>query len=91
MRENAKTVQSNGSHFDAQKGITMATSQWDYKFYDDEAAERFSKLSKNGAIAVFIYSSNVYTNGETQKYDESSKRLRAVAVGGVTYVPTVFF
>ena len=46
-----------------------------YKFYDESAAQRFRALSECGMVCAFIYSPNVFVNGEIKKYDEKGKKL----------------
>ena len=69
----------------------MATCAQDYKFYDDEAARRYEALSHGGMKSVFIYSQNVYTNGEAVKYDADDRSVRTVAIAGVIYAPVSLF
>lgn len=59
------------------------------EFTDKDKAE-FLKLSQDGAIAVFLYTANVFVNGKIEKYDDGGQ-LRALALGGVAYVPECFF
>ncbi len=63
----------------------------EYRFFDDAAGERFVALSKRGMVSAFIYSQNVYTADGVTKYDESTRSVRTVAVGGKVCVPTLFF
>ena len=63
----------------------------DYKFYNDEAAERFKELSLGGMKAVFIYSPNVYTDGHVERYDAADRGVRTVSVSGEVYAPVMLF
>lgn len=58
--------------------------------YSQEEKERFLGISREGAIAVFVYSKNVFADGEIKHYDDDGK-LRAVAFDGEIYVPVSFF
>ena len=48
------------------------------------------EILNSGAIAVFIYTSNLIVNGERKRYAED-KSVRAIAQKGITYVPISFF
>ena len=58
--------------------------------FTDSDKERFIQLSKDGAIAVFLYTQNVFVDGKIEVYSKE-KNLRAVGRGGVTYVPETFY
>lgn len=58
--------------------------------FTDADKERFIELSKDGAVAVFIYTRNIFVNGKIEKYAED-KSVRAEGRSGVTYVPETFF
>ena len=63
----------------------------DYVFYDAQAGERFEALSREGMTSAFLYSQNVFQNGEIKKYDSENRRVRTVAVGGRLFVPSALF
>lgn len=58
--------------------------------FTQEEKDKFLKISREGAVAVFAYSKNVFINGEIKNYD-SAKEKRAVAFDGEIYVPVSFF
>ena len=61
----------------------------DYKvYYSEEDYKHFFDITKNGA-AAFIYSKKFLVNGERYTYPEEGGR--AIAKGGVIYVPVSFF
>ena len=59
--------------------------------YTEQEYNRFVEMSREGAVAVFIYSQNVFKDGKIYHYDESDRGVRAIAKGGVTMVPVSFF
>ena len=58
--------------------------------YTEKERDEALKISRSGAIALFIYTSNILVNGEVKRYSED-KTVRAVKKGGVTFVPISFF
>ena len=59
--------------------------------FTDAEYERFLELSREGAVATFIYSQNVVKGGKIYRYDECDPKVRAIAKNGVTLVPVSFF
>lgn len=59
--------------------------------YTEAEYQRFLELSREGVIATFIYSTNVMKDGKIYRYDETDKKVRAIAEGGVIMVPVSFF
>ncbi len=55
-----------------------------------EDRERFIQLTRDGAVAVFAYSSSYLSGGEICAYGDDSS-LRAIARGGEIYAPVSFF
>lgn len=63
----------------------------EYKFYDHAAGERFKALSLSGMKAIFIYSPNVYTDGNIVRYDAKNRGVRTIAVSGEVFAPVSLF
>ncbi len=59
--------------------------------YTDKDHDRFLQLSREGIVAVFIYSENVVKDGKICLYDEGDPKVRAIATDGVIMVPVSFF
>jgi len=59
--------------------------------FTDRDHERFLELSREGAIATFMYSSNVVKDGRVCRYDDSNPKVRAIAKNGVIMAPVSFF
>lgn len=62
-----------------------------YKLYDELSASRFTEMSCGGAIAVFIYSPNIFLSGKRVRYDEGDRSTKTILIDGEIYVPTLFF
>ena len=58
-------------------------------FFGDADSKKFDEMISDGA-AAFIYSKKMLIRGERCAYPESNK-ARAIAKGGVVYVPVSFF
>lgn len=69
----------------------MIKNPEDYVFYNEEAGKKFINLSKDGMIALYIYSSHVLKNGAIEEIVCGQKAYRTVAFSGVSYAPTEFF
>ena len=52
------------------KDISMTAEN--YTFYNQEAGEAFRTLSKDGMLAVFLYSCHIYRNGEAVPCDSAA-------------------
>lgn len=63
----------------------------DYMLYDELSANRFTEMSRGGAIAVFVYSPNILVGGERVKYDDGDRSVRTISNDGEIYVPLSFF
>ncbi|MBE6560938.1 MAG: hypothetical protein E7662_07415 [Ruminococcaceae bacterium] len=62
--------------------------------YSDFTAEHeraFIEFTRGGAAAVLIYSPNVLANGKVSRLDKDNRAVRTFAIGGIIYVPVVFF
>ena len=59
--------------------------------YTEKDREEALKISKNGAIAIFIYTSNLLVNGAVKRYCDDKAAVRAVKKSGITFVPISFF
>ncbi len=63
-----------------------------YKVDYTESEEReYAEMSADGLVSAFLYTPNVLYNGEIHNYAEGDKSVRAIARGGVAYVPVSFF
>ena len=71
------------------KDISMTAEN--YTFYNQEAGEAFRTLSKDGMLAVFLYSCHIYRNGEAVPCDPADPKQRTIAISGVMMVPSCFF
>ena len=62
-----------------------------YSDFTPEHEAKFIEFTKNGTAAALLYSPNVLSNGKVTKYSDADRSVRAFAVSGTIYVPTVFF
>lgn len=59
--------------------------------YTQSDKKEFLDILASGATAVFLYSPRVLCGTQASFFEEGNKSVRAVAFGGVIYVPVSFF
>ncbi len=53
--------------------------------------DEFCEMAKSGVTAIYLYSSNVFKNGEVKKFDAADKSVRTMKKSGVTAAPVSLF
>ncbi len=59
--------------------------------YTEKEEREYSEMTADGLVSAFLYSPNVLKDGKIFQYKDGDKTVRAIAKGGVAYVPVSFF
>ena len=62
-----------------------------FDYFTDEDREQFIELTKEGAVAIFLYARTILQDGELHLFDPSDADVRAIARSSVVLVPECFF